>query len=140
MQRSVIIMKIAVTCENGQVFQHFGHTEEFMLYDVTDGKIVSAVAIRPTEGGHGALAGFLKAHGTDALICGGIGAGAKSALSDEGISLYPGVSGGCEDAVKALLDGSLKYQPDIQCAHKHDESHGCGHSCGEDKHGCGGNK
>lgn len=133
-------MKIAVTCENGQVFQHFGHTEEFMLYDVTDGKIVSAVAISPTEGGHGALAGFLKAHGTDALICGGIGAGAKSALSDEGISLYPGVSGSCEDAVKALLDGSLKYQPDIQCAHKHDESHGCGHNCGEDKHGCGGNK
>ena len=140
MQRSVIIMKIAVTCENGKFFQHLGNTLYFFFFDVPYVKLLSAFEIPPTYGGHGALAGFLKAHGTDALICGGIGAGAKSALADEGISLYPGVSGGCEDAVKALLDGSLKYQPDIQCAHKHDESHGCGHNCGEDKHGCGGNK
>ena len=133
-------MKIAVTYDNGMIFQHFGHTEQFKVYTVEDNQITDTEIVSSGGNGHGALAGFLKAHGTDALICGGIGAGAKSALADEGISLYPGVSGGCEDAVKALLDGSLKYQPDIQCAHKHDESHGCGHSCGEEKHGCGGNK
>ena len=33
-------MKIAVTYENGQIFQHFGHTEQFKLYEVADGKIV----------------------------------------------------------------------------------------------------
>ena len=33
-------MKIAVPFEDGQVFQHFGHTEQFKRYDVADGKIV----------------------------------------------------------------------------------------------------
>ena len=28
------IMRIAVTYENGQIFQHFGHTEAFKIYDV----------------------------------------------------------------------------------------------------------
>lgn len=138
-QRSVIGMKIAVTHEQGKIFQHFGHTEEFKVYQITDGKIVSSGIIRPTEGGHGALAGFLLANGVDTLICGGIGAGARTALSEAGIKLYPGAEGNCDEAVAALLDGNLSYQPDIQCNHHHDEGHGCQHNCGEDKHGCGGN-
>ena len=35
-------MKIAVTYENGQVFQHFGHTEQFKIYEAAEGKVVSA--------------------------------------------------------------------------------------------------
>ena len=69
-------MKIAVTYENGMVFQHFGHSQAFRVYDVQDGKIITAETV-PTQGsGHGALAGFLAAQGVDTLICGGIGAGA----------------------------------------------------------------
>ncbi len=132
-------MKIAVTHENGNIFQHFGHTEEFKIYEVNDGKILSSEIIVPTEGGHGALSGFLKSHGVSTLICGGIGGGARIALAEAGIDLYPGAQGNCDDAVKALIGGKLVYQPDIQCNHHHEEGHNCNHKCGEDKHGCGGN-
>ena len=79
-------MKIAVTYENGEVFQHFGHTETFKIYEVENGSIVNAQVI-PTEGsGHGALADFLAEKQVEILICGGIGAGAKSALAEAGIT------------------------------------------------------
>lgn len=35
-------MRIAVTYENGEIFQHFGHTQEFKVYDVEDNKIISS--------------------------------------------------------------------------------------------------
>ena len=125
-------MKIAVTYENGQIFQHFGHTEQFKLYEVTDGKIVHAEIVDTNGSGHGALAGFLMQHGVDTLVCGGIGGGAQAALAEAGIKLYGGVSGDADAAVSALLNGSLGYDPKVHCDH-HD--HEAGHSCGD--HGCG---
>ncbi|GKH48395.1 MULTISPECIES: NifB/NifX family molybdenum-iron cluster-binding protein [Anaerotruncus] len=126
-------MKIAVTYENGQVFQHFGHTGQFKVYEVADGKVVSS-AVLPTNGsGHGALAGFLRERGVDTLICGGIGGGARTALAEAGITLYPGASGEADAQVAALLAGSLSYDPDTVCAHH--EGHGEGHDCGS--HSCG---
>ncbi len=83
-----IIMKIAVTYENGEIFQHFGHTEAFKIYDIADGKVVSAEVVDTNGSGHGALAGFLVAHGVDTLICGGIGGGAQNALAQAGIRLF----------------------------------------------------
>ena len=52
-------MKIAVTYENGQIFQHFGHTEQFKIYEAADGKITHAEVVDTNGSGHGALAGFL---------------------------------------------------------------------------------
>ena len=129
------IMKIAVTYENGQVFQHFGHTEQFKLYDIEDGKIVREAVVGTNGSGHGALAGFLTLNGVDALICGGIGGGAQTALAEAGIKLYGGVSGDADAAVNALLLGKLGYNPHVRCSH-HDHSHeGEGHTCGD--RGCG---
>ena len=125
-------MKIAVTYENGEIFQHFGHTEAFKIYDITDGKVVSAEVVDTNGSGHGALAGFLVAHGVDTLICGGIGGGAQNALAQTGIRLFGGVSGNADEAVNALLAGNLGYNPNVHCDH-HD--HEAGHSCGD--HGCG---
>ena len=121
-------MRIAVTYENGSIFQHFGHTEQFKLYDAADGQVREA-RVEPTNGsGHGALAGFLSGLGVDVLICGGIGAGARTALDQAGIRLYPGVTGEADQAVARLLAGQLRYDPDTTCQHHH---HGEGHSCGE---------
>ena len=128
-------MKIAVTYENGQVFQHFGHTEQFKLYEVEDGRVVSSQVVDTNGSGHGALAGFLREYGVDALICGGIGGGARNALAQAGIQLYPGASGDADAQVEALLAGRLGYAPDPVCAH-HD--HGEGHACGHHHdHDCG---
>lgn len=128
-------MKIATTYENGQIFQHFGHTEQFKIYEVADGKVVNAEVIDTNGSGHGALAGFLMRSGVNILICGGIGGGAQVALAEAGIKLYGGVSGDADAAVNALLADSLQYNPDVHCDH-HDHEHGeGGHSCGD--HGCG---
>ena len=128
-------MRIAVTYENGQIFQHFGHTEQFKVYDVEDGKIVAAEVVDTNGSGHGALAGVLGALNVDALICGGIGGGARMALDAAGIQLYGGVSGDADGAVEALIAGNLEFNPNVQCNH-HGEHHTHGGNCGE--HGCGG--
>ena len=128
------IMRIAVTYANEEVFQHFGHTEEFKVYDVQDGKVVASEVVDTNGQGHGALAGVLTALKADVLICGGIGGGAQMALAAAGIKLYGGVSGSADAAVEALLAGTLDYNPAVKCSH-HGE-HGEGHTCGE--HGCGG--
>ena len=121
-------MKIAVTYENGQIFQHFGHTEMFKVYEVEDGQIKNTDLVSALGSGHGALAGFLTANGVDTLICGGIGGGAQMALAQAGIKLYGGVSGDADNAVNAFINGTLGYDPDVKCNH-HD--HGdSGHSCG----------
>ena len=126
-------MKIAATYENGQIFQHFGHTEKFKVYDVQDGKIVSAEVVDTNGSGHGALAGVLKDLGVDTLICGGIGGGAQMALAEAGIKLYGGVAGDADTAVNELISGSLNFNPDVKCNHHGEEHHhegGCGsHSC-----------
>ena len=123
-------MKIAVTYESGMVFPHFGHAQAFKVYDVQDGEI-KAAQVAPTQGsGHGALAGFLAGLEVDTLICGGIGAGARQALAQAGIRLFPGVQGPADEAVQALLAGTLAYDPDTVCAHHHsvhEESHTCAH-------------
>ncbi len=132
MEKGRIAMRIAVTYENGEVFQHFGHTEQFKVYDVENGKITGEQVIDTNGSGHGALAGFLQAAKVDALICGGIGMGAQMALTDVGIKLYAGVQGDADAAAKALAEGKLEYDPDARCNH-HDHHHGdCRHHHGHD--------
>lgn len=134
-QKGNNIMRIAVTYENGLVFQHFGHAESFKFYDVEDGKIINEVVVPTFGSGHGALAGFLSQNNVDTLICGGIGGGAQTALAEAGIKLYGGVNGSADEAVKALLGGTLGFNPNVHCDH-HDHEHGDGeHQCGD--HGCG---
>ena len=126
-------MKIAVTYENGEIFQHFGHTEQFKVYDVQNSAIVNSEVIDTNGSGHGALAGLLSDLGVDILICGGIGGGAQMALMQAGIKLFGGVSGNADDAVAACIAGTLSYDPNAKCDH-HDH-HGQEHTCGD--HGCG---
>ena len=86
-------MKIAVTYDNGEIFQHFGKTESFKVYEVEDNKVVSSEVIGSNGTGHGALAGLLAEQGVNVLICGGIGGGAQTALTEAGIELCAGAQG-----------------------------------------------
>ena len=127
------IMRIAVTYENGQIFQHFGRTEQFKLYDIAYGKVIGEQIVSTNGAGHGALAGFLKNAEADVLICGGIGGGAQMAMQEAGITLYGGNSGSADEAVRAFLAETLVQNENATCDHHHD--HGEGHSC--ENHGCG---
>ena len=131
-------MRIAVTYENGNVFQHFGHTETFKVYEVENGKIVNSSIVGSNGTGHGALAGLLNDKGIDVLICGGIGGGAQAALSEKGIELCAGASGNADEAVAAYLRGELE-NTGANCDH-HGEGHSCGeHSCSDhEEHDCHG--
>lgn len=136
-------MKIAVTYEDGKVFQHFGQSQAFKVYEVADKKVVKSEVIGTNGQGHGALAGLLASGGITALICGGIGGGAQQMLAAAGIQLYAGVSGSCDAAVEALLAGTLAYQTAANCDH-HEHEHEHGDGCGahgeahQHEHGCGG--
>ena len=127
-------MRIAVSYEKETetIFLHFGRTAFFKIYDVVDNTITAMQIVDTNGQGHGALAGFLAAAGADTLICGGIGGGAQAALAEAGIKLYGGVTGAADEAVQALIDGKLDFDPDVMCSH-HGEDHTCGH--GEHAHG-----
>ena len=128
-------MRIAVTYDNGEIFQHFGHTENFKIYEVENGAVISEMILNSNGSGHGALATLLSGNQVDVLICGGIGGGAQMALAEAGIKLYGGVTGNADAAVQALLQESLEFNPNVRCNHHgegHDHAHG---SCGS--HGCG---
>ncbi len=123
-------MKIAVTYENGEVFQHFGHTETFKVYNVEDGKVVSSEVIGSDGAGHEALAALLAQRSIDVLICGGIGGGAQAALEEQGVELCAGASGDADQAVQAYLNGDL-VNTGANCDH-HDEEHSCGEGACEE--------
>lgn len=129
-------MKIAVTYDNGNVFQHFGKTEFFKVYEVEDNKVVSSEIIDSNGSGHGALAGVLAGQSVNVLICGGIGGGAQTALEEAGIELCAGAQGDVDQVVEAYLKGEL-VSSGANCDHHHHEE---GHSCGdhEEGHSCGG--
>lgn len=126
-------MKIAVTYENGQIFQHFGHTSQFKIYTVEDNAVQEVHILDSNGAGHGALATLLQDEHIDTLICGGIGLGAQNALAQVGVTLYGGVQGEADKAVEDFLAGKLAYDPAVHCSH---HGHGEGHTCGS--HGCGG--
>ena len=142
-------MKIAVTYDNGEIFQHFGKTESFKVYEVEGNKVVSSEVIGSNGTGHGALAGLLAEQGVNVLICGGIGGGAQTALTEAGIELCAGAQGNTDQAVESYLKGEL-VSSGANCDHhhheeghscdSHEEGHSCGDSCGGGCGGCGGSQ
>ena len=134
-------MKIAVTYDNGNIFQHFGKTENFKVYEVEDNKVVFSEVIGSNGTGHGALAGLLSDRGVNVLICGGIGGGAQAALAEAGVELCSGAEGDVDAAVEAYLNGTLTSAGATCDHHDHEEGHSCGDHCGsheEEESSCGG--
>ena len=127
-------MKIAVTYDNGNIFQHFGKTEFFKVYEIEDNKVISSEVIGSNGTGHGALAGLLADQDVDVLICGGIGGGAQTALEEAGVEMCAGAQGDADQAVEVYLKGEL-VSTGANCDHHHEEGHSCGHH--EEGHTCG---
>ena len=134
-------MRIAVPYYEGLIFQHFGHAPQFKVYEIENHQVLMEMVVETQGSGHGAVAEFLRSMDVRVVICGNIGDGAMHALNDSGIVFYGGVSGLADDAITALLEGKLTYDPNIKCDHHHDHDHDCGGdcgSCGGDCSDCGG--
>ena len=131
-------MKIAVTYDNGQIFQHFGHTQQFKLYDIQDNKIIGTEILDSGDFGHESLTVLHRQKGVELLICGGIGGGAQNALASVGIRHFGGCQGDADANVEAYLNGALNYDPNAVCSdhdhHHHGEEHTCGSSGGSCQH------
>ena len=117
-------MKVAVTYENGEVFQHFGRTPQFKIYEIDNGEVKAEQVIDTGETGHGALAGFLKDLNVNVMICGGIGGGAIAAMAESGIKVYAGASGKADDVIKSYIAGTLAEIGEATCDHHEHEHHG----------------
>lgn len=145
--KEVDTMRVATTYDNGNIFMHFGRSEQFKIYDIQDGKVLNEQVVSTGGTGHGALAGLLANGGVDTLICGGIGGGAINALAQTGITVYAGAQGNCDACVETLIAGTLAQNGEATCschghdhehAHEHGESCGChGHHEHEGHEGCG---
>ncbi len=129
---------VAVAAENGKIFQHFGRCPSFELFPLEEGKIVNRTTLNSNGTGHSALADLLGESQVNALICGGIGGGARNALAAQGIQVIPGATGSVEEAIGKLLEGKPVGDPNAMCDHhEHEEGQACGeHHCGEDSSCC----
>lgn len=112
-------MKIAVSYDNGNVYGHFGDTPEFKIYDVENNEVKSTQIVVADPAGHTTLCDQLHNLNVDELICGGHGDRMVMIMNSLNIKVFGNVEGNADEAVKALLNGTLKYS---------DEAHHC--SCG----------
>lgn len=131
--KEVSTMRVATTYDNGNIFMHFGRSEQFKIYDIQDGKVLNEQVVGTGGTGHGALVGLLTNGGVDTLICGGIGGGAINALTQAGITVYAGARGSCDACVEALIAGTLAQTGEATCGchvHDHEHTHEHGESCG----------
>ena len=120
-------MRIAVTYLNNQIFQHFGKTKEFKVYDTMNNEIIGSQILNTNGIGHCALAQYLADNGVEVLICGGLGNGAVNALNAANVKVCAGVEGSVDEAVIKYLKGSLVYFETSNCNHHHEHHHE--HSC-----------
>lgn len=120
-------MKVAVTYENGEIFQHFGRTQQFKVYEIDNGKVVSSEVVGNEGKGHGELVGVLRQLGVSTLICGGLGAGARQGLEASGIRVCSGNTGSADVAAEKFANGTLEMCSQANCDH-HGGDHQC--SCG----------
>ncbi len=117
-------MRIAVATENGSVAEHFGRCRSYTLVDITNGEIVGRQTVENPGHEPGRIPRFLKEHGADVVIAGGMGRRAQQLFDQMGIEWVLGVTGSVEDAVESCRAGALEGG-DSLCAHG--EGHGDGH-------------
>lgn len=118
-------MKIAASCNGGQIWPHFGHCENFMVYETESGKISSEQSVPNPGHRPGFLPNFLADMGVEVIISGGMGGGAVDIFNERGVEVILGAQGDAKAAVEAYLRGELQSTGSI--CHEHEHADECGH-------------
>ena len=118
------MIKIAVASEQNLVTGHFGHCQNFNIFDTEDGKIVKKESIANPGHKPGFLPNFLNDLGVNVIISGGMGGGAVDIFNSHKIEVILGATGDAEEAVNAYLKGELKSTGSI--CHEHQHADECG--------------
>ncbi len=117
-------MKIAVASEKDMVTQHFGHCENFNVFEVEDNRIVRSESFANPGHRPGFLPNYLHEIGVNVVISGGMGGGAVDIFNQHGIEVITGAAGSAKGAVEAYLQGNLKSSGSVCHEHRHhDECH-----------------
>lgn len=116
-------MKIAVACMGKQVGGHFGHCENFTIFEAKNGKIASENSIPNPGHRPGFLPNFLGDMGVEVIIAGGMG-GAVEIFNERRIEVIVGVEGDARAAVESYLRGELKSTGSV--CHEHAYEDECG--------------
>lgn len=114
-------MKIAVASEGKMVTEHFGHCENFSIFDVENNQIVKTQSIPNPGHRPGFLPNFLNDMGVNVIISGGMGGGAIEIFNEKGIEVITGATGNAEVVVNTYLEGKLKSTGAVCHEHHHDE-------------------
>jgi predicted Fe-Mo cluster-binding NifX family protein len=120
---------IAAPVLNGQINDHFGHSDEFQIFTIDDDntiKLTNSIKSEKRCGCKTNLVGELKSEKVTILIAGYLGQGAKSKLNDAGIDVFSGFSGDVFQAVKSWNSGEFKFQS-LVCEGNHTHGHNCNH-------------
>lgn len=118
-------MKIAVASEGAMVTGHFGHCENFNIFEAENGTITSTKSIPNPGHRPGFLPNFLNELGVNVIISGGMGGGAVEIFNEKGIEVIVGVQGSAQAAVNRYLQGNLQSTDSVCHEHRHhDECHG----------------
>lgn len=136
------MIRIAVSYDKGEIFEHFGHTELFAIYEFDEHDLNSSTKRLIDSSalvGHQAMADLLKSEKIDAVICGQMGDEARSLLLSYGIIPVPGYCGDADTAAELLVTGQLPSGDGGACSGGCGGCSGChGGEDGEDSCGCGG--
>ena len=125
-------MKVAICFDKGRVFQHFGRTKEFKIYEIKDNKVTDFYYVEVNGEGCSTLVPVLKANHINVLICGGLGEGAFNHLTEAGIIVVSGVEGEVDEVIGEFNEGTLKYSETPNC-HHHDHDENCHHKKCDDE-------
>ncbi|MFA5449775.1 MAG: NifB/NifX family molybdenum-iron cluster-binding protein [Clostridia bacterium] len=117
-------MKIAVACEGKQITEHFGHCQNFMIFEVENDKIAGVNSLPNPGHRPGFLPNFLNELGVNVIVSGGMGGGAINIFNEINIKVVTGAKGDAETAVKQYLSGNLKSTESVCHEHKHKDE--CG--------------
>ena len=135
-------MKIAVASEGTQVGGHFGHCENFLIYETENGQITGESSVPNPGHRPGFLPNFLGDMGVKVIIAGGMGAGAVAIFNEREIEVITGAQGDARAAVESYLKGELQSTGSICHHHDHEEGHHHAHgehgNCGQHHGGHGG--
>lgn len=118
-------VKIAIPNAGEMLNSHFGRSESFAVYEITDGQVYEAepISMRGFEHQHDGIAQLLKSKGVSKVICGGIGGGMIAGFENVGIEVISGASGLTNAIAHAYANGTLIATGEGCTEHDHHHGH-----------------
>lgn len=104
------------TSDKVTIDDHFGHSREFAIYDISDNEIINLMIVAPPPQETGVIPSYLGDLGVDVIITGHVGKNACRLFKDRNIDVILGASGRIDVNLNEYLGGFLSDQRNI-CQH-----------------------